>query len=222
MEKDKRIIGKVLKTQKVWKVGDEFKKAYIAEMKKLTKILKEEGPEAALKYLLDKGVIEPLALDDESRKLFFKITGEDVGDGTKTTDLPTDEETYGKPTRYTDIVNDNDDEEKIEPYEGKLYYNVWYNEASSIILELSDEPDVLEDHDFEQFGLKFEKDFPEYWIEELSESIFEVFNKDTYNHADFDELAEKLEKHPDYELGDWESVEDEPDERVERDYTVTK
>ena len=217
-----RIIGKVLKTQKVWKVGDEFKKAYITEMKKLTKILKEEGPEAALKYLLDKGVIEPLALDDESRKLFFKITGEDVGDGTKTTDLPTDEETYGKPTRYTDIVNDNDDEEKIEPYEGKLYYNVWYNEASSIILELSDEPDVLEDHDFEQFGLKFEKDFPEYWIEELSESIFEVFNKDTYNRADLDELVEKLESRPDYELGDWESVEDEPDERVERDYTVTK
>lgn len=70
-----RIIGKVLKTQKVWKVGDEFKKAYIDEMKKITEILKKDGPEAALKYLLDKGVIDPMALDEKSRAMYFKITG---------------------------------------------------------------------------------------------------------------------------------------------------
>jgi len=70
-----RVIGKILKTQKVWKVGDDFKKAYIGEMKKLTGILKKDGPEAAMKYLLDRGALDPMALDDKSRKIFSKITG---------------------------------------------------------------------------------------------------------------------------------------------------
>jgi len=203
-----RIIGKVLKTQKVWKVGDEFKKAYIAEMKKITEILKKEGPEAALKYLIDKGVIDPMALDEKSAEMFFKITGKEVGGSIRITDIPTDEE-VDKPTRYTDIINgsDSDDEEKIEPYEGKLYYSAWMNEDSETILELSDISDSLKDSDFEKFGLKFEKDFPEYRVEELQESVFEVCYKDTYDFVDISELQEKLDEHPDYDMGDWESEE---------------
>ena len=200
-----RIIGKILKTQKVWKVGDEFKDAYISEMKKLTEILKKEGPEAAMKYLIDKGVINPMYLDEKSLEIFNKIMGKEVGGRTRITDIPT----YEEPMSYTDIINgsDSDDEEKIEPYEGKLYYSVWMNEDSENILELSDISDGLEDHDFEQFGLKFEKDFPEYSVGELMESVFEVYYKGTYDFVDIDELNEKLDKHPDYEMGDWESEE---------------
>ena len=200
-----RIIGKILKTQKVWKVGDEFKDAYISEMKKLTEILKKEGPEAAMKYLIDKGVINPMYLDEKSLDISNKIMGKDVGGRTRITDIPT----YEEPMSYTDIINgsDSDDEEKIEPYEGKLYYSVWMNEDSENILELSDISDGLEDHDFEQFGLKFEKDFPEYSVGELMESVFEVYYKGTYDFVDIDELNEKLDKHPDYEMGDWESEE---------------
>lgn len=68
-----RIIGKVLKTQKVWRVGDDFKEAYISEMKRLTEKLKKEGPEAVLKELMDKGVIDPKALDEKSRMMWMDL-----------------------------------------------------------------------------------------------------------------------------------------------------
>ena len=58
--------------------------------------------------------------------------------------------------------------------------------------------------------------------EESLKQLEDIVRKMEAGDYSIDELAEKLEKHPDYELGDWESVEDEPDERVERDYTVTK
>lgn len=195
-----RIIGKILKTQKVWKVGDEFKDAYISEMKKLTEILKKEGPEAAMKYLIDKGVINPMYLDEKSLEIFNKLMGDD-----RRTDVG--EETHSEidehPVSYTDTF----DSEDIEPYEGKLYYSSWMNEDSETILELSDISDGLRDSDFERFGVKFEKDFPEYSVGELMESVFEVYYKGTYDFVDIDELNEKLEAHPDYEMGDWESEE---------------
>ena len=50
-----RIIGKVLKTQKKWRVGDDFKKAYMDEMKRLMEIRKEGGDEALFKELYDAG-----------------------------------------------------------------------------------------------------------------------------------------------------------------------
>lgn len=199
-----RIIGKVLKTQKVWKVGDDFKKAYVDEMKKLTEMLKKYGPEAVMKYLIDNGVyIDPSSLDDKSRKIYSKIMG-----GSDEISKPTIKSE--KPTRYTDRFIDDEseyDEDDIDykPYEGKLYYSVYINEASRTVLELSDISDRLEDHNFVRFGLKFEKDFPEYRIEEIMESVFEICYKDTYDYVDLDELIEKLEAHPDYEMGDWES-----------------
>lgn len=76
-----RNIGKLLKTQKKWRVGDDFKKGYIEEMKRLMKIRKEGGDEALLKELLDKGVIEPMMLDEKSSELYEKITGKSKYDG---------------------------------------------------------------------------------------------------------------------------------------------
>ena len=193
-----RIIGKILKTQKVWKVGDEFKKAYMDEMKRLIKIQKEEGDEALMKELLDKGVINPMYLDEKSRDLFFKIKGGKTDD-----EEPTSETPHSEPTSYTDSF----DSEDVEPYEGKLYYSAWMNEDSATILELSDMADGLRDSDFEKFGIKFEKDFPDYWVAELQESVFEVYYKGTTDYVDIDELQEALDANPDYEMGDWESQE---------------
>ena len=73
-----RIIGKALKTQKVWRVGEDFKKAYMEEMKRLMKIYKEGGDEALFKELLDLGVINESLLDENGMKLYEKITGESV------------------------------------------------------------------------------------------------------------------------------------------------
>ena len=100
------------------------------------------------------------------------------------------------------------DEDKIEPYEGKLYFSVMNYDATGITIELSDISDGLEDSDYERFGLKFEKDFPEYWIEEEMESVFSVYLAGSDEQPDIDELRKKLNDHPDYELGDWESMEE--------------
>lgn len=68
-----RTIGKVLKTQKKWRVGDDFKHGYMDEMKRLMEIRKKGGDEALLKELMDKGVIEEVNLDEKSRELYNKI-----------------------------------------------------------------------------------------------------------------------------------------------------
>lgn len=71
-------------------------------------------------------------------------------------------------------------ESVIKPYEGKLFYNVstyksdW--EEPYLWLELSDVDYQLEDSDYERFGAKFEKDFPEYHLCEEMESVFSVFS----------------------------------------------
>ena len=136
--------------------------------------------------------------DDEEET---KIKPEDIGDID-----------FGKPTRFTDDFTGTDSEYEEEgidpkPYEGKLYYSAWIDENSETILELSDISDGLEDSNYERFALKFEKDFPEYRVSELMESVFEVCYVDTFDFVDLDELIEKLEAHPDYTMGDWESQE---------------
>ena len=70
-----RIIGKVLKTQKVWRVSDEFKDAYINEMKRMTEMYKDGKLEELMKELVDKGVINPIYLDKESQKIYYKVIG---------------------------------------------------------------------------------------------------------------------------------------------------
>lgn len=70
-----RIIGKVLKTQKVWRVSDEFKDAYINEMKRMTEMYKDGKLEELMKELVDKGVINPMYLDKESQKIYYKVIG---------------------------------------------------------------------------------------------------------------------------------------------------
>ena len=212
-----RVIGKILKTQKVWKTGEDFKTAYIDEMKKLTEMLKKDGPEEVMKYLLDKGTINPMYLDEESRKIYSKIMGgksEDSDDVKPLSPEDLDDLLKSKPTRFTDDFTGADSEYEEEgidpkPYEGKLYYSAYIDENSETILELSDISDGLEDSNYERFALKFEKDFPEYRVSELMESVFEVCYVDTFDFVDLDELIEKLEKYPDYELGDWESGIDE-------------
>ena len=77
-----RTIGKLLKTQKKWRVGDDFKNGYVDEMKRLMKIRKEGGDEALFKELYDKGVIQPYLLDDNGMELLGKLieSGEIDGD----------------------------------------------------------------------------------------------------------------------------------------------
>lgn len=194
-----RTIGKALKTQKKWRASDDFKEAYKAEMKRLMQIKKDGGDEALMKELLDKGVINPFCLDEKGMELFKKLRGGifgfDEGDS--------DAEFVYKPESYTSRFDG-----EIEPYEGKLYYAVMNYDATGITLELSDEPAALEDHDYEKFGLKFEKDFPDYWIEEEMESIFSVYIAGTTDQPDIDELREKISENPDYVLGEWESMEE--------------
>lgn len=73
-----RVIGKALKTQKVWRVGDDFKKAYTEEMKRLMEIFKKGGDEALMKELIDKGAIDILSLDEKGIKVYEKVTGKKV------------------------------------------------------------------------------------------------------------------------------------------------
>lgn len=70
-----RAIGKMLKTQKKWRVGDDFKDAYTSEMKRLMEIRKEGGDEALMKELLDLGVINPLCLDEHGEEVYKAVTG---------------------------------------------------------------------------------------------------------------------------------------------------
>ena len=68
-----RTIGKLLKTQKKWRVGDDFKNGYMDEMKRLMEIRKEGGDEALFKELYDKGVISPMMLDEHGMELLGKL-----------------------------------------------------------------------------------------------------------------------------------------------------
>ena len=77
-----RTIGKLLKTQKKWRVGDDFKNGYVDEMKRLMEIRKEGGDEALFKELYDNGVISPMMLDEHGMELLGKLieSGEIDGD----------------------------------------------------------------------------------------------------------------------------------------------
>ena len=68
-----RTIGKLLKTQKKWRVGDDFKNGYMDEMKRLMEIRKEGGDEALFKELYNKGVISPMMLDEHGMELLGKL-----------------------------------------------------------------------------------------------------------------------------------------------------
>ena len=71
-----RIIGKVLKTQKVWRVTDEFKDAYTNTMKKLTGLIKSGKEKELFKELYDKGMINPLSLDDNGKRIYSELIKE--------------------------------------------------------------------------------------------------------------------------------------------------
>jgi len=185
-----RTIGKILKTQKKWRVSDEFKEAYIAEMKRLMKILKEGGDEELFKELYDKGVINPMMLDDNGRKLLRKLI--DSGD--------VDTELDG--SDFSGFDNHYSEDEGIPDYDGELYYTLETDDDGNIILSLSDLPDVLEDSDYEKFAKKFEKDFPEYWLEEEIESVFSIVRKDG-EEIDLGMLDKNLKDHSDYKPGEW-------------------
>ena len=68
-----RTIGKLLKTQKKWRVGNDFKNGYMDEMKRLMEIRKEGGDEALFKELYNKGVISPMMLDEHGMELLGKL-----------------------------------------------------------------------------------------------------------------------------------------------------
>ena len=193
-----RLIGKCLKTQKVWRVSDEFKEAYKAEMQRLMEIYKSGGDEALFEELYNLGVIDIFSLDDNGMKLLSDLSKK-MGGGPK---ARTSDQGLQS---YTDEMSEWDGtDEEVKPYEGKLYYKVFNISDDDVMLVLSDEPDSLRDEDFEQFGLKFEKDFPDYWVHRTAESVFEVTYAGKDEFADPDELNKKLEDNPDYELGNWE------------------
>ena len=84
-----------------------------------------------------------------------------------------------------------------------MYYVAFKNDDGETIVELSDVDDGLNDSGYEKFGVRFEKDFPEYRVEEMMESVFEVCYKNTMKPVDYDELRDKLESNPDYVEGEW-------------------
>ena len=182
-----RIIGKVLKTQKVWRTSEEFKEAYIEEMKRMMEMYKNGEVEELMKELIDKGVINPMFLDEKSRDIYHKV----MSGGRKT------EVEDKEALKYTEVMDG------VEPYEGKVYYNLYSGDDSETILELSSKSDGILDHDYEPLGVRFEKDYPEYRVEESSESVFEVCFDGTTDSVDIDDLREKLESNPDYEIGEW-------------------
>ena len=197
-----RIIGKVLKTQKKWRVGDDFKDGYVNEMKRLMQIRKDGGDEALMKELIDKGVVNPMMLDKHGVEVYEKVTGDE-----HLSEVPHSSETHiAEPIRMTDIINQGGDSD-IEPYDGVLYYSISTidGEEGTVYIDLSDEPDYLKD-DFESyasFAMKFEKDFPEYSLAELMEAVFEVHNTGTWDFANIDEVKKKVEAHSDYKKGEW-------------------
>ena len=68
-----RLIGKCLKTQKVWRVGDDFKEAYIKEMKRLMEIYKKGGDEALFEELYNLDVVDEMYLDTNGQKLLADL-----------------------------------------------------------------------------------------------------------------------------------------------------
>ena len=68
-----RLIGKCLKTQKVWRVGDDFKEAYIKEMKRLMEIYKKGGDEALFEELYNLDVVDEMYLDANGQKLLADL-----------------------------------------------------------------------------------------------------------------------------------------------------
>lgn len=68
-----RIIGKVLKTQKVWKVTDDFKSGYTKEMKRLSELIKNGQEEDVFKELYDAGVVDINSLDQNGFAIFNKL-----------------------------------------------------------------------------------------------------------------------------------------------------
>ena len=71
-----RIIGKVLKTQKVWRTTDEFKDAYVSEMKRCTELIKSGNEKKLFKELYDNGVIDIMSLDRNGMKLYKELLDE--------------------------------------------------------------------------------------------------------------------------------------------------
>ena len=184
-----RIVGKILKTQKKWKVGEDFKKAYIDEIKRLMKIRKDGGDEALMKELIDLGVINPRMLDEKGEELYKKIMGS----------LPNDYDE--EDSDYED--EDEEDVDDDNPYEGTMYYRVFDVDAMGVGVELSNRREYLQDHDYNRFALKFQQDFPEYELEEEMESVFTVYYGKSKKQPTTKELEEKLRNHPDYERGSW-------------------
>ena len=88
----------------------------------------------------------------------------------------------------------------VDPKSG---YVLFQSDDDETVLELSDVDDELEDSDYEKFGVKFEKDFPDYRVEERMESVYEVYYAGTDDFVDIDELQKKLDDNPDYVEGDW-------------------
>ena len=68
-----RYIGKILKTQKIWRVGEDFKEAYKEEMKRLMEIFKTGGDEALFEELYKLGAIDPMYLDENGQQLLADL-----------------------------------------------------------------------------------------------------------------------------------------------------
>lgn len=184
-----RIIGKILKTQKVWRVGDDFKEAYQNEMKRLLKLYKEEGDEALFRELLDFDVIEPMYLDGRGVELYSKIMG---GDDDKSSS-PAEMEFYH--------YSEDDD---IKEYTGTVYYEIEEGDDGEVLsLALSSFSNKLMDSGYEAVAKRFEKDFPDYWVEEDLESIFSVMKRTDYSTPTAAELGKAIKGNPDYKPGDW-------------------
>ena len=205
----------------------------MAEIKRILKIQKEGGDEALFKELLDKGVIEPMNLDENGLSIYTKLTGkgrfddlkdkitgasayedeewtldrikEDLADRLRKTGMSEEEisDFENAWDEQAEKLGDEEPEEKIDVYDGTLYYCVSESDFSGVVVELSDIPDYLEDHDYEKFGKKFKKDFPEYRIWEVQESIFAVYYKGSKEQPSVIELKRKIKEHPDYTPGNW-------------------
>lgn len=233
-----RMIGKCLKTQKTWRVGEDFKEAYTEEMKRLMEIHKAGGDEALMKELLDLGYINVLFLDEHGEEIYKKITGKsskfadlfdmldqlnggekaEISDdmvidgiidglrkeGESEEDLEKVRDALNKIAKAggDDIYSYSDINDDVKPYDGELYYKLIKHE-DDMFLELSDMEKGLRDSGYEKFGVKFEKDFPDYRVEETMESVFEVCYKGTMKYVDYDELKKALEDHSDYVEGAW-------------------
>ena len=192
-----RNIGKILKTQKKWRVGDDFKHGYIEEMKRLMQIRKDGGDEALFKELYEKGVISKMFLDDHAKEILQKLL--DAG------------EIEEKDSGFFSSVGGGSGEgyhfsedEDVEEYDGVIYYTLEDDEYydMGLVLSLSDVPDALEDSGYNKFAKKFEKDFPEYWLREEMEAVFSIVRRDGED-VDFGMLDKELKEHPDYEPGEW-------------------